>query len=126
MEKIEKKTGRLGCFSGWFISALLILVLAWGFVSAYPRITKEAKIIYSQQVKEDTQKQLEEYVEEVYPLIEGMYVEWYNKNHPSKKSAGEIILGEHHPEYTEQEDYLDWYALRSENLSSWNKVFYLF
>lgn len=114
--RIEKKTGKFGRFMGWMISAVLIAVLAWGFVSMYHRMTLEAGKVYAEDVKNKKEVRLADFIKQVYPLVDGMYVEWYNKTHQDGKSAGEIILGECNAEQAGS-----WYALRSETLSDWYK-----
>ncbi len=50
---IEKKTGKPGRFCGWFISGLLMLALAWGFVRLYPLMTKSAAAVYTEYMAEN-------------------------------------------------------------------------
>ena len=120
MEEMEKKrTGRAGRFIGWLISILLIALLAWGFVLLYPRMTGEAKRIYSEDIQNQLQGKLSDYVKKIYPLIDGMYVDWYNHVKNDGKSAGEIILGEYNTEYKDGGNYETWYALRKETLNDW-------
>ena len=118
-EMVRKKTGKTGRFIGWMLSVLLIVALAGCFVSAYPRMTQEADRVYTEQIHNKMQGKLADYVEEVYPLIDGMYVEWYNKTVQNGKTAGEIILGEYKAEYEDESNYAGWYELRKESLSDW-------
>lgn len=117
----EKKTGKTGRFMGWLASVVLIAALAWSFVGMYHRMTQEARGVYTGYIQNKVQAQLADYVKTVYPLIDGMYVEWYNKTQQDGKSAGEIILGECNPEYAEKENYLTWYGLRCGTLTDWYK-----
>lgn len=120
----NKRTGKFGRFIGWLVSVVLIAVLAWGFVSMYHRMAQEARVIYSDVICYEKQEHLRDYVKEIYPLVDGMYVEWYNRINQDGKSAGEIILGEGNPEYAETENHLNWYGLRKETLSDWYKNSY--
>ena len=122
--RMEKKTGKTGRFMGWLVSVVLIAVLAWGFVSMYHRMTQEARLVYSDVIHYEKQEHLRDYVREIYPLVDGMYVEWYNKTYQDGKSAGEIILGEYNPENVETDAHLYWYGLREETLSDWYKDTY--
>lgn len=45
-ERVEKKTGKAGRFWGWLLSILLILALAVGFVSLYPKMLQGATKVY--------------------------------------------------------------------------------
>lgn len=121
----EKKTGKLGRFIGWLVSVVLIAALAFGFVSMYHRMTQEARKVYSEAIQGEKQKCLSNYIKDIYPLIDGMYVEWYNKTKLTDKSAGELILGNISPEYADDEYHATWYGLRRENLSDWYKNDYL-
>ncbi len=122
--RMEKKTGKTGRFMGWLVSIVLIAVLAWGFVEMYHRMTQEARLVYSDVIHYEKQEHLRDYVREIYPLVDGMYVEWYNKTYQDGKSAGEIILGEYNPENVETDAHLYWYGLREETLSDWYKDTY--
>jgi len=122
--KVEKKTGKTGRFMGWLISVVLIAALAWGLCSMYHRMTQEARLVYSDAIYYEKQEHLRDYVREIYPLVDGMYVEWYNRMNQDGKSAGEIILGEYNPEYMETDAHLYWYGLREETLSDWYKNTY--
>ncbi|MBQ7863677.1 MAG: HAMP domain-containing histidine kinase [Lachnospiraceae bacterium] len=122
--KMKKKTGKTGRFMGWLVSIVLIAVFAWGFGSMYHRMTQEARLVYSDVIYYEKQEHLRDYVREIYPLVDGMYVEWYNKTYQDGKSAGEIILGEGDSEYIEKENHLNWYRLREETLSDWYKNTY--
>ena len=122
--RMEKKTGKTGRFMGWLVSVVLIAVLAWGFVSMYHRMTQEARLVYSDVIHYEKQEHLRDYVREIYPLVDGMYVEWYNKTYQDGKSAGEIILGEYNPENVETDAHFYWYGLREETLSDWYKDTY--
>ncbi|MBP3609595.1 MAG: HAMP domain-containing histidine kinase [Lachnospiraceae bacterium] len=42
----EKKTGKFGRALGWLLSICLMAALAGGFVASYPRMTKEARLVY--------------------------------------------------------------------------------
>jgi len=118
-EMVRKKTGKTGRFIGWMLSVLLIVALAGCFVSVYPRMTQEADRVYTEQLHNKMQGKLADYVEEVYPLIDGMYVEWHNKIMQNGKTAGEIILGEYKAEHEDKSNYAGWYELRKESLSDW-------
>lgn len=122
--RMEKKTGKTGRFMGWLVSIVLIAALAWGFVGMYHRMTQEARLVYSDVIHYEKQEHLRDYVREIYPLVDGMYVEWYNKIYQDGKSAGEIILGEYNPENVETDAHLYWYGLREETLSDWYKDTY--
>ena len=122
--RMEKKTGKTGRFMGWLVSIVLIAVLAWGFVEMYHRMTQEARLVYSDVIHYEKQEHLRDYVREIYPLVDGMYVEWYNKTYQDGKSAGEIILGEYNPENVKTDAHLYWYGLREETLSDWYKDTY--
>lgn len=117
----NKKTGKAGRFTGWLVSIVLIAALAWGFAGMYHRITQEAREVYTDVLQGKKQERLSGYVKEVYPLIDGMYMEWYTKTKWSEKSLGEILLGVPDPEYAENERHLNWYELRCINLSDWYK-----
>ena len=120
-DRMNRKTGKTGRFIGWLVSAVLIAVLAVGFVGMYHRMTQEARTVYSDVIQEKKQERLSSYVREIYPLIDGMYVEWYIKTKMSAKSLGEILLGAPDQAYAENERHLNWYELRCENLSDWYK-----
>ncbi len=45
---IEKKTGKFGRAMGWLLSICLIVALAGGLVASYPRMTKEARLVYEE------------------------------------------------------------------------------
>lgn len=122
--RMEKKTGKTGRFMGWLVSIVLIAVLAWEFVEMYHRMTQEARLVYSDVIHYEKQEHLRDYVREIYPLVDGMYVEWYNKTYQDGKSAGEIILGEYNPENVKTDAHLYWYGLREETLSDWYKDTY--
>ena len=122
--RMEKKTGKTGRFMGWLVSIVLIAVLAWRFVEMYHRMTQEARLVYSDVIHYEKQEHLRDYVREIYPLVDGMYVEWYNKTYQDGKSAGEIILGEYNPENVKTDAHLYWYGLREETLSDWYKDTY--
>jgi len=115
----EKRTGKVGRFLGWMISALLLAALAAGFVFLYPKMTKEAKTVYSEYVETELQHELVRYTEGLYSLLDGMYVEWYAKGQQEEKTAGEIILGELQESYLAEESYVSWYEGREEALSRW-------
>jgi len=123
-EKKEKKTGKLGRFTGWLVSIFLIASLAWGFVSMYQRMTQEARVVFTEAINFEKQEYLRDYVLEIYPLFDGMYVEWYNRVNKDGKSAGEIILGELKPEYAEKDNHVTWYWLRNGTLEDWYKNSY--
>ncbi len=122
--RMEKKTGKTGRFMGWLVSIVLVAAFAWGFVEMYHRMTQEARLVYSDVIHYEKQEHLRDYVREIYPLVDGMYVEWYNKTYQDGKSAGEIILGEYNPENVETDAHLYWYGLREETLSDWYKDTY--
>lgn len=122
--RMEKKTGKTGRFMGWLVSIVLVAAFAWGFVGMYHRMTQEARMVYSDVIHYEKQEHLRDYVREIYPLVDGMYVEWYNKTYQDGKSAGEIILGEYNPENVETDAHLYWYGLREETLSDWYKDTY--
>lgn len=122
--RMEKKTGKTGRFMGWLVSIVLVAAFAWGFVGMYHRMTQEARLVYSDVIHYEKQEHLRDYVREIYPLVDGMYVEWYNKTYQDGKSAGEIILGEYNPENVETDAHLYWYGLREETLSDWYKDTY--
>ena len=124
MKNQEKKTGKVGRFTGWLVSILLIAALACGFVGMYPRMTQEARRVYSEHIHNKMQAQLAGYVEKVYPLIDGMYVDWYSNRNGNGKSAGEIILGEYQSVYAENHTYVTWYAQRRDSLTNWYKNSY--
>lgn len=121
MESKEKRTGKFGRFMGWMVSILVIVALTWGFVTMYPRMTQEARNVYSEHVQNKKRQKLEDYVKQVYQLIDGMYVDWYNQENQDGKNAGEILLGEYHEVGT---NYTTWYALRKDSLSEWYKNTY--
>ena len=78
MKKVsDRKTGKAGRCLGWMISVLLVFALAWGFVFMYPTMTREAQSVYQQYRTERMQEKLRNYLGEVYPLIDGMYVDAY-------------------------------------------------
>ncbi|MBP3594219.1 MAG: HAMP domain-containing histidine kinase [Lachnospiraceae bacterium] len=122
--RMEKKTGKTGRFMGWLVSIVLVAAFAWGFVGMYHRMTQEARLVYSDVIHYEKQEHLRDYVREIYPLVDGMYVEWYNKTYQDGKSAGEIILGEYNPENVETDAHLYWYGLREKTLSDWYKDTY--
>ena len=122
--RMEKKTGKTGRFMGWLVSIVLVAAFAWGFVGMYHRMTQEARLVYSDVIHYEKQEHLRDYVREIYPLVDGMYVEWYNKTYQDGKSAGEIILGEYNPENVETDAHFYWYGLREETLSDWYKDTY--
>ncbi len=122
--RIEKKTGKTGRFLGWLVSVVLMAALAWGFGRMYQRMTQEARLVYSDVIHYEKQEHLRDYVKEIYPLVDGMYVEWYNRMNQDGKNPGEIILGEYNPEYIETDAHLYWYGLREETLSDWYKDTY--
>lgn len=122
--RMEKKTGKTGRFMGWLVSIVFIAAFAWGFVGMYHRMTQEARLVYSDVIHYEKQEHLRDYVREIYPLVDGMYVEWYNKTYRDGKSAGEIILGEYNSENVETDAHLYWYGLREETLSDWYKDTY--
>ena len=122
--RMEKKTGKTGRFMGWLVSIVLVAAFAWGFVGMYHRMTQEARMVYSDVIHYEKQEHLRDYVREIYPLVDGMYVEWYNKTYQDGKSAGEIILGEYNPENVKTDAHLYWYGLREETLSDWYKDTY--
>ena len=124
MEGKEKRTGKSGRFIGWLVSALLIGALAWGFILLYPRMTQEAGNVYEKSIQDKMQARLATYIKQVYPLIDGMYVDWYNNVKQDGKSAGEIILGEYQMQYEEGTGYAAWYARRKDTLSDWYKNSY--
>lgn len=53
MEENKKiGTGTFGRFLGWLVSVVCVAALAWGFVSLYPKMTKEAAAIYNTYMQE--------------------------------------------------------------------------
>ena len=46
-EQKNRKSGRFGCFLGWFLSIAAVVSLAVGFVASYPVMTREASGIYN-------------------------------------------------------------------------------
>ncbi|MBP3567677.1 MAG: HAMP domain-containing histidine kinase [Lachnospiraceae bacterium] len=117
--KAEKRTGACGRFLGWLVSMLCMSALAVGFVSMYPRMTQEAREGYSEYVKMKMQAEFVRYTEDIYPLIDGMYVDWRRTQHGDGKTAGEIILGEVQKIYADDSSYISWYEGREETLSHW-------
>lgn len=72
IELKEKKTGKFGRFLGWFISAALLLALAFGLVYQYPRMTSEARAYYTDYVNEKYGG-TQEYLERVNPMSSGVF-----------------------------------------------------
>lgn len=120
-EKIEKRTGKTGRFMGWMVSILIIATLACGFVAMYPRMTLEARKVYAEHMGRQRQESAEAYMEEVYYLAYGAYVEWYQQMFSTEKTPGEILLGPMKPEYEEKYAYLLWYE---QSVSTWNNWYY--
>ena len=122
--KQEKKTGKLGRFLGWLISILLLLALACGLVSQYPRMTKEAKEVYREHIDNQRQLSTKEYLEDVLPLVYGMYVDWYRSKFQTDRTPGELLLGYMDAGGMESDDYMNLYKQRSESLSLWYNTNY--
>ena len=120
MKKVsDRKTGKAGRCLGWMISVLLVFALAWGVVFMYPTMTREAQSVYQQYRTERMQEKLRNYLGEVYPLIDGMYVDWYKSLVDDNKTAGEIILDAYQVPCEKGEEYAYWYSVREEILSGW-------
>ena len=115
----EKKTGKLGRFMGWLISVLLIASLAWGFVMMYPRITQEARELYEKRENYQMQQRLGEYVQSVYPLMDGMYVQLYRSIYTDDKTEGEIILGDLPQDTNLTIHTKTWYENRAKTITAW-------
>ena len=115
----EKRTGKAGRSIGWLVSVLMIFAFAWGFVSLYPTMTREAQKVYQKYRAEKLEEKLQDYLAEVYPLIDGMYVDWYRKLEDDNRTAGEIILDAYQKEQETEEYFVSWYGARKETLSDW-------
>ena len=118
-ERQEKRTGKVGRFLGWLISALLMATLAAGLVLQYPRITQESREIYSECAEDKMQDELIRYMRDAYMLVDGMFVDWNRYRYGDEETAGKIILGGIQEEYLGESDYVTWYEGREESLSRW-------
>ncbi len=120
MEEIkERKTGKAGRFWGWFLSIVLMAALACGFVAMYPRMTLEAGKVYAEHIEWQQQESAENYMEEVYYLAYGAYVEWYQQQFSGDETPGEILLGSIDQEFSEDAVYMRWYEQRANLWSNW-------
>lgn len=90
MEK--KRKGTFGKVMGAILSLGLIAVMAIGFVGQYPRITKDAKEIYSDKLVNGDYGVAREYFSQACDLLYGFHVQYRQEILRDERSAGEILM----------------------------------
>ena len=97
----QKKKGTFGKVVGALISVALMAALAIGFVSQYPRITKDAKKIYSDKLINGDYGVAREYFSQVCELLYGFHVQYSHEILRDERSAGEILMSGADKDYLE-------------------------
>ena len=97
----QKKKGTFGKIVGVLISVALMAALAVGFVSQYPRITKDAKEIYSDKLVNGDYGVAREYFGQVCELLYGFHVQYAQEILRDDRSPGEILMSGAGADYLE-------------------------
>lgn len=87
-----KKKGTFGKVMGAILSLGLIAAMAIGFVGQYPRITKDAKEIYSDKLVNGDYGVAREYFSQACDLLYGFHVQYRQEILRDERSAGEILM----------------------------------
>lgn len=97
----QKKKGTFGKIVGALISVALMAALAIGFVSQYPRITKDAKEIYSDKLVNGDYGVAREYFGQVCEVLYGFHVQYAQEILRDDRSPGEILMSGAGADYLE-------------------------